>query len=639
MQMTRIEDYAFIGDTNSAALVSRAGSIEWMCLPRFDAPACFAAILDPNKGGHWAIEPASDTRTSRTYRGDTLILETWFETEDGAAVLVDCLPIEKGSGPSAPQKAPSEAVVVREIRGERGRVRMRMDYRPRFDYGAIAPWFRLHDGVVEAVGGPYALDLVADIDLDLGSESVSAEFVVEQGDTFSFLASYRPSYQQMSTWAVPDVPDLIVTTERFWEEWAAKCHYQGPWRDEVMRSLLTLKALTYSPSGGVAAAATTSLPERIGGLRNWDYRHCWLRDATFTLDVLLEQGYTREASEWRDWLLRTVAGNPDALQIMYGLIGERRLHEIKLTWLDGYEGSRPVRIGNAAFEQFQLDVYGEVLDAMYSSLRAGIEPSEDAWKLARTFVSFVCNNWTNPDEGIWEVRSEQRHFVHSKVMAWVAVDRAVKMVEEFGREGDLEEWARARDTIRADVMERGVAHGRFKRAYDDEELDACLLMLPLVGFIDAKDDVMRSTIEAIEEELMVDGFLLRYRTDRVEDALPPGEGTFLMCTFWLVDCLVLLGRRDDAHELFERVLSVRNDLGLLAEQYDPDTGRQLGNFPQAFSHVALIASAMALETAGRAPSVARGRQDTKGGEHPGLGSQVSADPPGTTGNADSARHG
>lgn len=606
--MPPIEDYAFVGETHSAALVSRTGSIDWLCLPRFDAPASFAALLDPENGGHWSIGPAGRARISRNYRGNTLILETRFETDEGTAVLVDCLPVEGGVEPPTPHRAPSEAVVVRRVGGVKGSVRMHMDYRPRFDYGSITPWFRRHYDAVEAVGGPDALDLVATVDIDLRPGSATADFVVEEGETVSFLASYHPSYESMPTWAATDSHKLISATERYWEEWAAQCTYEGEWRDEVLRSLLTLKGLTFSPSGGIAAAATTSLPERIGGLRNWDYRHCWLRDATFTLDVLLELGHKKEAAQWRDWLLRVVAGDPQDLQIMYGLIGERRLNEIELDWLAGYEDSRPVRIGNGAYRQFQLDVYGEVLDSLYSSRRAGLEPSGDAWELQKSIVDFVCEKWREPDEGIWEVRSGPRHFVHSKVMAWVAVDRAVKTVEEFGRDGDVESWRRTRAAIKAEVMEKGVKQGRFVRAYDDDELDGSLLMLPLVGFVTATDDVMRTTIEAIEDELMEDGFVLRYRTDRVEDALPPGEGTFLMCTFWLVDCLVLLGRQDEARELFERLLSVRNDLGLLSEQYDPRAGRLLGNFPQAFSHVSLVASAMALETAGRSRSVARGQR-------------------------------
>ena len=602
-----IEDYALIGDTSSAALVSSTGSIDWLCLPWFDSPAAFAAILDEDIGGHWSIRPVSEAQTSRRYRGETLILETRFETDDGTVELVDCLPLESEAGVVAPQTASGEHVVVRQVRGVHGTVDMRMEYRPRFDYGSITPWFRTARGVVEAVGGPDALDLVASVNLSVEQESVVADFILEPGQTVSFLASYHPSHKPAHPWNVGDGDALIAETARFWEQWAGRCSYGGRWRDEVMRSLLTLKALTFRPSGGVVAAATTSLPEKIGGSRNWDYRYCWLRDATFTLDVLLEHGYTEEATEWRDWLLRAAAGDPDDLQIMYGLIGERRLHEVELDWLAGYEGSRPVRIGNAAFQQLQLDVYGEVIDALYSARRAGIEASPDAWRLQTALVDSVCEKWTEPDEGIWEVRSGREHFVHSKVMAWVALDRAIKTVEEFGRDADAARWIKTRDAIRAEIMKQGVARGRFKRAYDDDSLDASLLMLPLVGFIDAKDDVMRKTIEGIENELVVDGFVHRYRTDRVDDGLEPGEGAFLLCSFWLVDCLVLLDRHDDALALFERLIKVRNDVGLLAEQYDATLGRMIGNIPQAFSHVALVTSAFSLERAGSLRHVTRGR--------------------------------
>jgi GH15 family glucan-1,4-alpha-glucosidase len=604
----RIEDYALIGDTSSGALVSTTGSIDWLCLPRFDSPASFAAILDSEKGGHWSIQPAEPARASRRYVGDTLILETHFETRTGSVVLVDALPIELGFEAPEPGAIAEEHVVVRQVRGERGRVDVRMEYKPRFDYGSITPWFRTDDDVVKAVGGPHALDLVGSVDLELTQDSVTSTFSVEEGQTESFLAAYHPSHRPAHSWKPGDCDDLLVNTARFWEQWAGRCSYDGRWRQEVMRSLLTLKALTFAPSGGVVAAATTSLPEKIGGPRNWDYRYCWLRDATFTLDVLLEKGYTEEAAGWRDWLLRAAAGDPEDLQIMYGLVGERRLHELELGWLSGYEGSRPVRIGNAAFKQLQLDVYGEVMDALYSARRAGLEASADAWRLQQTLVDFVCEKWREPDEGIWEVRSRRRHFVHSKVMAWVAVDRAVKTVEEFGRDGDVMTWRATRDAIRSEVMERGVARGRFKRAYDDDNLDASLLMLPLVGFIDAREDLMRSTIEAIEEHLVIDGLVHRYLTEAVDDGLEPGEGTFLMCSFWLVDCLVLLGRQDDALSLFERLLALGNDVGLLGEQYDPHEKRMLGNFPQAFSHVALIASAVALETSGAGRSVTRGQR-------------------------------
>jgi GH15 family glucan-1,4-alpha-glucosidase len=597
--MPRIEDYAFLSDTHSAALVSRDGSIDWLCLPRFDSPSTFAAILDRGRGGHWKITPeARVVDISRNYRGDSLVLETTFAAETGTVRLVDCLALERHSDPEVAQRVIPEEVIVRVVEGVSGTVAMTMDYQPRFDYGSVVPWFRKRHSGIEAVGGPDALDLLASIPLELGDHGVSTRFEVSEGEEVSFLASYHLAHVDRLPRSVGDCAELIARTESFWNSWAKRCTYEGPWRAEILRSLLTLKGLTFSPSGGVIAAATTSLPEQVGGPRNWDYRYCWLRDATFTLDVLVEQGYTAEAEAWRNWLLRAAAGDPETMQIMYGVLGERRLVELELD-LAGFENSKPVRIGNAAHAQFQLDVYGEVMDSFHSARRAGIDTPEHAWELEKAIIEFVCERWQEPDGGIWEVRSGPKHFVHSKVMAWVALDRGIKAIERFGLEGPADRWREVRERVRQEVMARGVndRRGCFKRSYDDDELDASLLVLPIVGFIDVHDDLMTRTIEAIEEDLLVDGFLLRYRTHETTDGLPPGEGTFLMCSFWLVDCMVLTGRVDEANAMFARLVGVANDLGLLSEQYEPLGSRMLGNFPQAFSHVALVTSALALSEA------------------------------------------
>ena len=607
-----IEDYGFIGDTHSAALVSRDGSMDWLCLPRFDSSACFAAILDPEIGGHWKISPASsDYTTDRSYRTDSMVLETTFHTSTGSATLIDCLPLEEGHVAADPRTLKPRDVVVRVIHGGSGSVSMTMEYVPRFDYGEIVPWMRASEEGIEAIGGPDALNLQGSVLLQVDGPTVASSFEVQEGQSIYFAARYHPSHLHSRPLDLArDCERFIERTDNFWRRWAARCTYRGRWRDEVVRSLLVLKALTYSPTGGIVAAPTTSLPEDLGGVRNWDYRYCWLRDATFELEELLEHGYTEEAAEWRDWLLRAVAGDPEDLQIMYGVRGERRLTEIELDWLRGYEASKPVRIGNAAVDQLQLDVYGEVMDTLHSAERAGNPATAEVWELEKSIVEFVCDLWREPDEGIWEVRSGRRHFVHSKVMAWVALDRAISMVENFGRVGPLDRWRAVRAEIRGEVLTRGYddALGRFMRAYDCPDLDASLLILPLVGFIDATDERMRRTIEAIEKDLLVDGFLHRYKTDRALDGLSGGEGSFLMCTLWLVDCLVLLGRHDDAQALFESVLAVRNDLGLLAEQYDVGKKRLVGNFPQAFSHVALVTAAMALEKSGEAPGLRRGHR-------------------------------
>jgi GH15 family glucan-1,4-alpha-glucosidase len=608
----RIEDYALIGDTHSAGLVSRDGSIDWLCLPRFDSPSIFGALLDAEKGGHWLIAPSdADVEVTRRYIPDTVVLETTFKTANGSVTLTDCLTFEEGSSPSVPEDVYTKDVLTRIVTCVEGTVEMRVEYAPRFDYGYIVPWMRWCPGdVLEAVGGPDALELHADIGLEVNEATAVGTFQVNAGDSVSFLAAYRPSHLPRGvTTSAKDAERLTAGTIEFWKQWASRCSYSGRWREQLMRSLLTLKALTYSPSGGIVAAATTSLPEMIGGVRNWDYRYCWLRDATFSLEVFLESGYKNEAVAWRDWLLRAVAGSPDDLRIMYGVLGERRLLEYELEWLSGYEGSQPVRVGNAAVEQFQLDVYGEVLDSFHSAALAGVEPLEEAWELRLSLIDFVCDHWQDPDEGIWEVRSGREHFVHSKVMAWVALDRGIKALDRRDRSGPRERWVRVRDAIRAEVLERGYdeKRGSFIRSYGESELDASLLMLPLVGFIDASDPRMVSTIDAVAAELTVDGLVHRYRTERSEDGLPPGEGSFLLCSFWLADCYSLLGRIEEAEELLERLLGLANDVGLLSEQYDTKLGRMVGNFPQAFSHVALVTTVMALERGLETTRVRRGR--------------------------------
>ncbi|MEA2460092.1 MAG: hypothetical protein QOH90_269, partial [Actinomycetota bacterium] len=501
-----------------------------------------------------------------------MVLETTWETGEGRAVTIDCLPIEDHVDPTDPRKIAPHDVVVRIVRGLEGEVPFGMEYSPRFDYGNVVPWMRPHDEAIEAVGGPDALDLRASVPVTLDGARVTASFSVRPGESAIFLAAHHPSHVEIEIPTFPeDCEELVRRTDDFWRDWASRCAYDGPWREQVVRSLLTLKALTYSPTGGIVAAATTSLPEEIGGVRNWDYRYCWLRDATFTLETLLRQGYTAEAVEWRDWLLRAVAGDPQDLQIMYGVKGNRRLLEYELDWLEGYEGSKPVRVGNAAVEQFQMDVYGEVIDSFHSARTAGVAELVEGWDLERHIIDFICTNWQEPDDGIWEVRSGREHFVHSKVMAWVAIDRGIKAVERFDREGPLERWRATRDAIRAEVLDRGIdpERGVFVRSYESRDLDASLLMLPLVGFIEATDPIMKATIEAIEKDLMRGGFVLRYDSTVASDGLPPGEGVFLLCSFWLVDCLALVGRVDDARAMFENLVGLANDVGLLSEQYDP----------------------------------------------------------------------
>ena len=586
-----IESYALLGDTHTAALVDRHGSLDWLCFPRFDSPACFAALLGTPENGRWLLAPADGGEsTSRSYRDGSLILETRFETAGGAVTVIDFMPPRD----TAPD-------VVRIVRGDSGRVAMRSELRIRFDYGSIVPWVRrAGDGRITAVGGPDALCFDTPVEVHGEGMSSVSEFEVAAGDEVPFVLTWHPSHEP----APPAINPFLALeeTDAWWAEWSGRLVHAGPWKDAVERSAVVLKALTYHPTGGLVAAPTTSLPENLGGVRNWDYRYCWLRDATFTLDALVATGHTEEAIAWRDWLLRTVAGDPSKLQIMYGPRGERRLQEEELPWLPGYEGSAPVRIGNAASEQFQLDVYGEVIDSLHQGRKAGIEIDPNGWALERMLLQDLCERWRHPDEGIWEVRSERRHFTHSKVLAWVAFDRGVKAVERFGQHGPVDAWREHRDAIKAEVLAEGWddERGSFVQSYGSKTLDASLLILPLVGFLPASDERMASTVRAIERELVVDGLVRRYDPAEADDGLPGDEGAFLMCTFWLVDCLQQMGRIDEARDLFERLLDLRNDLGLLSEQYDTEAGRLVGNFPQAFSHVSLIHSARNLEGDGEA---------------------------------------
>ncbi|HUO48663.1 MAG TPA: glycoside hydrolase family 15 protein [Acidimicrobiales bacterium] len=582
-----IEDYALVGDTHTAALVGTDGSIDWLCLPRFDSEACFAALLGDQRHGHWQIQPAdAERRVRRRYRGDTLVLETEFESGDGVVRLVDCMPLREGN----PQ-------VVRIVEGVHGEVAMRMDLVMRFGYGLSVPWVSRVDGLLTAVSGPDALALWTPVPTRGVDMTTVAEFTVSAGQHLPFVLTWFPSHHEPPR--PVDARYAVSDTESWWTTWSSQCTFDGEWRDAVMRSLITLKALTYHPTGGIVAAPTSSLPETLGGGRNWDYRYCWLRDATLTLQALLAGGYHEEALDWRDWLLRAVAGDPSKLQIMYGPAGERRLDEWEVDWLPGYEGSRPVRIGNAASGQFQLDVYGEVISALYESARLGVPPTRSTWDLETAMVDYLESGWREPDDGIWEVRGPRRHFTHSKVMAWVAVDRAVRTIEEFGDvDGPLERWRTLRSAMHDDIVANGYNDqvGAFTQYYGGAELDASLLMVPMVGFLPPTDPRVVSTVDKIQRELTEDGFVLRYRaTDAHDvDGLQGREGAFLACSFWLADCLEMVGRHDDAHALFERLLGLRNDVGLLAEEYDAVAGRLVGNFPQAFSHVSLMNAACKL---------------------------------------------
>jgi GH15 family glucan-1,4-alpha-glucosidase len=592
-----IEDYALIGDTRTAALVGKDGSIDWLCVPRFDSAACFAALLGEPRHGRWLLAPANALRrVTRRYRPGTLVLETEFTTDAGVVRVVDCMP----PGESIPN-------VLRLVEGVSGEVPMRFELIIRFDYGWVVPWVRTIDGVLVAVAGPDALALHTPVRVHGEDLTSVAEFSVKPGQQVPFVLSWYPSHETAP--ADLNVGSLIHESEQWWRKWSDHCTYQGEWRDAVERSLITLKALTYLPTGGIVAAPTTSLPEAIGGVRNWDYRYCWLRDATFTLYALMLGGYVEEAAQWRDWLLRAVAGSPSQLQIMYGMSGERRLDEHTLDWLPGYEGSTPVRIGNRAVRQRQLDVYGEVNDALYQARKSGIEPDPFAWSVQRELLEFLEQAWQQTDEGIWEVRGPRQHFTHSKMMAWVAFDRAVKSTERFPLEGPVDRWRQIRAMIHEEVCTQGFNPqiGAFTQAYGSRALDASLLMMPLVGFLPPTDERVVGTVRAIERDLVEEGFVLRYRTHETDDGLPPGEGVFLACSFWLADNYAMMGRTTEARALFERLLSLRNDVGLLAEEYDPASRRLLGNFPQAFSHVGLVNTAYNLTP--RQPAPAAERQD------------------------------
>jgi GH15 family glucan-1,4-alpha-glucosidase len=586
-QMARIEDYAFLSDTQTGALVSRDGCVDWLCFPRFDSPACFASLLGEKKNGHWLFFSEEKVeKTRRRYRDDTLILETEIETKSGAVRLIDFMP-PRGENPD----------IIRIVEGLCGKMSMQMELIIRFDYGQIVPWVRKRNGGLEAIAGPDGLILRSPIETSGKDLTTVAEFTVSKGDRVPFVLTWFASHAEPPKEV--NAEHALRDTEKFWREWSGQSEIKGEWRDAIVRSLITLKGLTYAPTGGMVAALTTSLPEEIGGVRNWDYRYCWLRDAVFILLTLVGAGYREEARSWRQWLLRAIAGSPAQMQAIYGIRGERRLDEHEIPWLSGYEDSKPVRIGNGAANQFQLDVYGEILATMWQADQAGIKMEEPDWALLVQLMKFLEENWQNPDEGMWEVRGGRKQFTHSKVMAWAAFDRAVKLVEECSCAGDehLERWQGIRDQIHAEVCERGYHAEKkaFTQSFGSDAMDASLLLMPLTGFLPVTDERVRTTVEAIERELMQDGLVLRYRPQEENvDGLPGGEGAFLACSFWLAGSLHLLGRKEEARELFERLLGLRNDLGLLAEEYDPRAKRQLGNFPQAFSHLALVTAARIL---------------------------------------------
>ena len=595
---SRIEDYALIGDCETAALVGRDGSIDWLCWPRFDSAACFAALLGDSEHGRWMLSPAGPVRrATRRYRDGTLTLETEFETDEGAATVIDFMPIRK-----------KHSDLVRLVRGRRGQVRMQMELILRFDYGRSVPWVtRMEDGSIRAIAGPNMVVLRTPAPVRGEGLKTVSQFTVNEGESLPFVLSYRGS-----TTSLPgplDAEGALRETEDYWHQWLSRCTYDGPWNEAVKRSLVTLKALTYRPTGGIVASPTTSLPEMLGGQRNWDYRFCWLRDATLTLLTLLDSGYHAEASEWQNWLLRAVAGSPAQVQTLYGLAGERQLTELELGWLPGYEGSRPVRIGNAASLQLQLDIYGEVASVLHQARRGQLPRNEPGVELEWTLLEHLEEIWQEADGGIWEVRGQRRHFTHSKVMAWVAFDRAIKSCEQFGLDGPTDRWRAVRQQIHEDVCNKGFDPdlGSFVQAYGCKNLDASLLMIGVTGFLPPSDPRLQGTVQAIERHLMRDGFVMRYETQEADDGLPAGEGAFLACSFWLADNFALLGRLHDATQLFEKLLALQNDVGLLSEEYDFSARRLVGNFPQAFSHIALVNTALNLS---RVERVARQHSGT-----------------------------
>ncbi|MFJ1530313.1 glycoside hydrolase family 15 protein [Streptomyces mirabilis] len=593
----RIEDYALIGDMQTAALVCRDGTVDWLCLPRFDSHAIFAGLLGTEEHGFWRLGPAHaadaepPTAARRSYRGDSLILKSEWDTPRGTVRVTDFMPPRDG----APQ-------LIRIVEGVTGRVPMRSALRMRFSYGRVVPWVHKHEGRTVAVAGPDSVWFDTACETYGKALTTYADFTVAPGDRIAFTISWEPSHKKPP--ALPEPEQALEATEDFWRDWVDQCTYHGPYREAVVRSLITLKALTYAPTGGIVAAPTTSLPEEIGGVRNWDYRYTWLRDAAITLSSLLRTGYRDEARAWREWLLRAVAGDPENLQIMYGIAGERELGEAELDWLPGYENSGPVRVGNGAAHQLQLDVYGEVIEALHLAHMTGLSRNDYASLLQLKLIRYLEDHWDQPDEGIWEVRGPRRHFVHSKVMAWVAVDRTIKLIESGDADGPLEKWRELRDDIHRDVCEKGYDKERntFTQSYGSKELDASLLLIPQMGFLPPDDKRVIGTIEAIQRELSTsDGFILRYPTtgeDAGVDGLEGDEGAFLACSFWMADDLAMIGRVDEARKLFERLLALRNDLGLLAEEWDPRLQRQVGNFPQAFSHVPLIDTALRLTASG-----------------------------------------
>ncbi len=581
---SRIEDYAMIGDMHSAALVSRGGSIDWLCWPRFDSDACFAALLGTEAHGHWTIAPRAPVREiRRRYRPDTLVLETELVVDGGVVRLIDCMP-------------PRDRVpdVIRIVEGVAGEVALRARIAPRFGYGDRWPWIQRTGELVTMTSAPDALALWSSVPLAERDGGLDAELRIRQGEHARFVLAWYPAHERPP---VPHEPGaLVADTEAWWRAWCGRCTYDGPWSEAVRRSLITLKALTYAPTGGIVAAPTTSLPEQLGGVRNWDYRYCWLRDATFTLYALLDAGYRDEARAFGGWLERAASAQPSRVQMLYGVLGERRLPELELPWLPGHHGAAPVRIGNAASTQLQLDVYGELVDCLHHARSHGVPPDPDLWAVQRALLEHLEEVWREPDEGIWEIRGPRQQHTHSKVMVWVAFDRMIRDVEQLGLEGPVERWRRIRDEVHADVLANAFDADRrtFTQAYGTQPLDASLLLLPIVGFTPPDDPRVRSTVDAIRRELCHGGLVRRYDTSRTDDGLPAGEGVFLPCSFWLADVLQLLGDRDEAGALFERLLALRNDVGLLSEEVEPDTGRLLGNFPQGFSHVALVNTAINL---------------------------------------------